>query len=90
MLTRRGLIAGLLALPFVAPIARAARQLPVPFRQRNNEVLYVGADQEFKTLKSALDAAGPKSVIFVVPGHSETIWAPAKRPRPTFDWRDPA
>lgn len=68
-LTRRGILAGLLALPFVRPLARAAQAI----KRKLWPAIYVGEGQSHATLASALQDIEPGGTIYVLPGHTERI-----------------
>ena len=75
-ISRRGILAGLLALPFVRPIARAAAAI----KARLFPVVYVGGgvtgEETAGTLKAALAMVKPGGTIYVLPGYTETITEP--------------
>ena len=77
---RRGFLAGLLALPFVSPLARAARAI----KRRLFPVVYVGDGPPISdettggasTLAEAMKMVEPGGVVYLLPGHMETIREP--------------
>lgn len=79
---RRSFLAGLLALPFIAPIARIARAV----KRKLFPVVYVGAgvagEGTALTLAEALKQVEPGGTVYVLPGHVETIREPL-----SFDMR---
>lgn len=68
---RRGFLAGLLALPFIAPLARAAQAV----KRKLWPAIYVGQGQSHATIASALRDIEPGGTIYLIPGHRETITA---------------
>jgi hypothetical protein len=63
---RRGFLAGLLALPFVAPIAKAARAVKARFFP----VVYLGGEgaDGARTLREALSKVETGGIVYVMPG----------------------
>lgn len=94
---RRGFLAGLLALPFVAPLARAAAAI----KRKLFPVVYVGGGMTGEgtaaTLAEALKAVEPGGMIYLLPSHRETINEPITATasliglslveRPVFTWQ---
>lgn len=66
---RRGFIAGLLALPFVAPIAKVA----ISVKRKLWPTIVVGKGESHATIASAMKDIEPGGVIFLKPEHHETI-----------------
>jgi hypothetical protein len=66
---RRGFLAGLLSLPFIAPLARAAHAV----KRRLWPVIYVGEGQSHSTLAGALRDVEPGGTIYIMPAHHEDI-----------------
>jgi hypothetical protein len=95
-ISRRGVLAGLLALPFVRPLARVAAAV----KRRLFPVVYVGAgmagEDSAGTLRDALAMVKPGGTIYLMPEHTETISEPMEinasligvpGKRPTIWWR---
>lgn len=66
-LSRRGLLAGLLALPFVAPMARVAQAV----KRKLFPVVTVGVGGDVTTLSEAFKCVKPGGTIFLLPGTHE-------------------
>lgn len=69
---RRGFLAGLLALPFVAPLARVATAIRARILKRT---VFVGrsAGADATTLAEGMAMVEPGGTVYLLPGHVETI-----------------
>lgn len=79
---RRGFLAGLLALPFIQPIARAATAI----KRKLFPAISVGEGGDVRTIAEAFEMIEPGGTIYILPGIHK-IHGPIVPPDNASGWR---